>query len=152
MMYFVTILEMMHNLSLYIQKHLVRRCDCKVNIEGLIILLQIGDYDKRAISKTTLSTTPNLFRGLIQAIWRKNEQILLKKKPWTLQKTKSGYLGPPITQVAKNKCSSLNLGYFDACKFFIYCFRIFAIFSKTLWLSDTHAWVTILIFYVSGIS
>ena len=95
---------------------------------------EVGDYDKRVISKTTLPTTPELFRGLIQAIWRKNYQIWLKKTPWTLQKTKSGYLGPPpITQVAQNKCSSLNLGYFDACKFFIYCLRIFAIFSKTLW-------------------
>ena len=53
----------------------------------------IGDYDKRVISKTTLPTTPELFRGLIQAIWRKNYQIWLKKTPWTLQKTKSGYLG-----------------------------------------------------------
>ena len=34
--------------------------------------LLVGDYDKRAISKTTLRTTPELFRGLIQAIWRKN--------------------------------------------------------------------------------
>ena len=36
------------------------------------IAVKVGDYDKRAISKTTLRTTPELFRGLIQAIWRKN--------------------------------------------------------------------------------
>ena len=33
---------------------------------------KIGGYDKRAISKTTLPTTPELFIGLIQAIWQKN--------------------------------------------------------------------------------
>ena len=38
------------------------------------------------ISKTTNLTIPKLFPGLIQAIWRKNEQIWLKKTPWTLQK------------------------------------------------------------------
>ena len=42
---------------------------------------KIGDYDKRVISKTTLPTTPELFRGLIQAIWQKNYQIWLKKTP-----------------------------------------------------------------------
>ena len=82
-----------------------------------MIVIELGGYDKRAISKTTLSTTPELFRGLIQAIWRKNEQIWLKK-PLNSSKNKIGRFGPPsITQVAQNKCLSLNLGYFDACKF-----------------------------------
>ena len=49
--------------------------------------LELGYIDKRVISKTTNLTIPKLFPGLIQAIWRKNEQIWLKKTPWTLQKT-----------------------------------------------------------------
>ena len=35
----------------------------------------IGYIDKRVISKTTFLTTPELFIGLIQAIWCKNEHI-----------------------------------------------------------------------------
>ena len=41
----------------------------------------VGYIDKRVISKTTNLTIPKLFPGLIQAIWRKNEQIWLKKPP-----------------------------------------------------------------------
>ena len=47
----------------------------------------VGYIDKRVISKTTFLTTPELFIGLIQAIWCKNEHIWLKKTPGTLQKT-----------------------------------------------------------------
>ena len=32
----------------------------------------LGGYDKRVISKLTLPTIPELFIGLIQAIWQKN--------------------------------------------------------------------------------
>ena len=105
--------------------------ECHFYRDNKIFKIKVGDYDKRVISKTTLPTTPELFRGLIQAIWRKNYQIWLKKNPWTLQKTKSGYLGPPpITQVAKNKCLSLNLGYFYACNFFYIFFEKFCNFFQ----------------------
>ena len=49
--------------------------------------VNVGCIDKWVISKTTNLTTPELFIGLIQAIWRKNEHICLKKTPGTLQKT-----------------------------------------------------------------
>ena len=74
--------------------------------------LKLGDYDKRAISKTTLRTTPELFRGLIQAIWRKNQQIWLKKTPSTLQKTKSGFLGLFWALMALGE--KATTGYYDS--------------------------------------
>ena len=60
--------------------------DCQVNASfdiGLrafgakanVCYVMIGYIDKRVISKTTFLTTPELFIGLIQAIWCKNEHI-----------------------------------------------------------------------------
>ena len=83
------------HLLLWVARHCRPRLRSLRTVQTFGLCFRVGDYDKRVISKTTLLTTPELFRGLIQAIWQKNYQIWLKKTPWTLQKTKSGYLGPP---------------------------------------------------------
>ena len=58
--------------------------------------LLLGGYDKRAISKTTLPTTPELFIGLIQAIWQKISKFGWKKPPGLFKKPNRaiwGYFG-----------------------------------------------------------
>ena len=147
-------------------------CTADLGSQYLNYRLGVEGGDKVPISKFGLWTSAVVFIGPIKTylvfwiFWfgaknplRRSNLDLAPPRP------------PQLTEVAQNKCSSLNLGYFDACKFFICCLRIFAIFSKTLWHPGTpgggrgapggppqrgtahgYPWVIILIFYVSGIS
>ena len=74
---------------IYIVSYLyAREAKQEMVLSNIFILdIRLGCIDKWVISKTTNLTTPELFIGLIQAIWRKNEHICLKKTPGTLQKT-----------------------------------------------------------------